>query len=122
MSLRSSSLTADQKTVLRSQIRNAAKLNDTFLFCRLLGHAWTPVEPDRDPMFGRLFVFECARCTSKRDDILTVDGTGRLLARSYRYAEGYLLQKRKASGKEQRGGRMLSADALRAELIRRDSR
>jgi hypothetical protein len=92
-----------------------------YLACRLVGHAWQRIAPDRDPMFGRIVVWECERCAAKRDDIVQ-SNDGSLLARSYRYPEGYLVPKRLRADTEGRGGRQFSVAALRIALLRRDDR
>ena len=102
---------------LRAQINRATKLPDVFLLCRLVGHAWHRILPDRPPPFGRLIVWECVRCGSKRDDVVR-DGDGMLLHRGYRYAEGYLLEK--PVDRKERGGRMVTVPALRVALLQRD--
>lgn len=103
---------------LKAQVAVARGLSDTYLLCRLVGHSWARIIPDRVPTFGRIVVWECGRCGTKRDDIVqAIDG--HLLQRMYRYAEGYTLKKSLTNG-EDRGGRMVSVSALRIALMIRD--
>lgn len=104
---------------LKDQVAVARGLSDAHLLCRLVGHAWGRIIPDRVPMFGRIVVWKCHRCGSKRDDIVQADD-GRLLQRVYRYADGYKLEKHLIDGQENRGGRMVSVKALRIALVIRD--
>lgn len=107
-----------ERKQFRSQIDRAAQLPDHFLLCRLVGHSWERILPDRTPMFGRLVVWQCHRCDTKRDDIVQSQD-GSLLARVYRYPEGYLAKKT-GKAKSERGGRRFSTPALRIALLRRD--
>lgn len=89
-----SSMTKEQRAELAKALRQLDRLSIDYLTCRLFGHAWFPIPPDREPLFGRLIVLECSRCHSKRDDIFDV-AWGKVLVRTYRYAEGYQLQRNK---------------------------
>jgi hypothetical protein len=55
--------------------------------CRTIGHCWYPVDAERRPAFGTLWVLRCERCQARRDDIVDVHGD--LSSRAYDYAEGY---------------------------------
>lgn len=111
---------AQRRRQFQRQVSTASRLKDEHLACRLVGHAWQRIVPDRAPQFGRIVVWDCQRCGSKRDDIIQPND-GSLLARVYRYAEGYLVEKPKTTETdEMRGGRQLTAPALRIALLRRD--
>lgn len=110
---------AEERRKFQRQVATASRLKDAHLACRLVGHSWRRIVPDRAPQFGRIVVWECSRCESKRDDIIQPND-GSLLARVYRYAEGYLVEKPMEADKELRGGRQLTAPALRIALLRRD--
>lgn len=107
---------SDDREILKAQQRRARHLDDLHLLCRLVGHRWDRVLPDREPLFGRLVCWECGSCGTVRDDIVDPQ-FGRLLARSYRYPSGYQLKR----NTNERGGRLLSSQALRTELLRRDT-
>jgi len=87
-------MTPEERQQFARMVREAETLPENYLLCRTVGHAWSPVAPDREPMFGRLLVWECVRCTTKRDDIFDTRWGG-LIARSYRYAEGYIIKRDK---------------------------
>lgn len=109
----------EARKLFNAQIRAAVSLTDEFLLCRLVGHMWQRIVPDRAPPFGRIVVWECFRCESKRDDIVQ-SNDGSLLARTYRYSEGYLIPR--PTGVKRQGGRQVSAGALRIALLRRDDK
>lgn len=90
------------------QIEMAKNLDRQHRRCRLVGHSWHRIQPDREPQFGVLMVWECERCTTKRDDIV-MRNSGELLSRAYRYATGYQIRIANRS----RGGRALPTTALR---------
>lgn len=94
----------------------ANALPDEHLLCRLVGHNWERQVPDRVPPFGRIVSWTCKRCTSVRDDIIA-PANGDLLARTYRYAEGYVQK----PDREHRGqGHRMPVPVLRLALMRRD--
>lgn len=102
-----------KKKVLITQMVRARDLTDDFLDCRSLRHAWQEVQPDREErMLGELHTYQCTRCLTIRDDIIS-PRFGELLGRAYRYAPGYRMEA------PEDGSRIFSADALRAERIRR---
>lgn len=101
-----------EKRELLAQQARARGLDDTFLDCRSLGHAWQQCAPDRKPAFGELFVYQCLRCQSIRDDLVSAK-FGELLSRGYRMAPGY------HQPLPEDGTRLFSAAALRAERRRR---
>ena len=105
-------LTDKERRELLAQQSRARDLSDTFLDCRSLGHAWQQCAPDRKPQFGELQVFQCLRCLSIRDDLVS-SKYGELLSRGYRMAPGYL------QPVPEDGTRLFSAAALRAERRRR---
>jgi hypothetical protein len=107
-------LTEKERKELLAQQSRARELSDTFLDCRSLGHAWSQCAPDRKPQFGELQVFQCTRCLSIRDDLVS-SKYGELLSRGYRMAPGYMIPK------PEDGTRTFSAAALRAERRRRMS-
>lgn len=102
-------------TVDRDALALAITLSDDHLLCRLVGHQWERVLPDRAPPFGRIVSWQCKRCLTLRDDIIA-PATGDLLARTYRYPEGYKQTYDKSRGQ---GGRM-PVPVLRLALMRRD--
>lgn len=69
-------------------------LLDSYLKCKTVGHQWDDFTPHRKPpAFGALQAWLCIRCTSERHDVVSwVDGS--LIAREYRYPEGYRLAER----------------------------
>lgn len=101
-----------ERRELLAQQSRARDLSDTFLDCRSLGHAWQQCQADRKPQFGELFVYQCQRCLSIRDDIISAK-YGELLSRGYRMAAGY------HQPLPEDGTRLFSAAALRAERRRR---
>lgn len=101
----------ERKELLAQQSR-ARGLSDTFLNCRSLGHAWQQCAPDRKPQFGELQVYQCLRCLSIRDDLVSAK-FGELLSRGYRMTPGYHMPL------PEDGTRLFSAAALRAERRRR---
>ena len=105
-------LTDRERRELLAQQSRARELSDTFLDCRSLGHSWSQCAPDRKPQFGELQVFQCQRCLSIRDDLVSAK-YGELLSRGYRMAPGYHIPK------PEDGTRTFSAAALRAERRRR---
>lgn len=105
-------LTDQERRALLAQQARARELSDTFLDCRALGHAWQQCAPDRKPQFGELQVFQCLRCLSIRDDLVS-SKYGELLSRGYRMAPGYMQHP------PEDGTRLYSAAALRAERRRR---
>ena len=105
-------LTDKERRELLAQQARARDLTDVFLDCRSLGHAWLQCAPDRKPQFGELQVFQCQRCLSIRDDIVSAK-YGELLSRGYRMAPGYI------QPVPEDGTRLFSAAALRAERRRR---
>lgn len=105
-------LTDKERRELLAQQARARDLSDTFLDCRSLGHAWQQCAPDRKPQFGELQVFQCLRCRSIRDDLVSAK-YGELLSRGYRMAPGYHMPV------PEDGTRTFSAAALRAERRRR---
>jgi hypothetical protein len=105
-------LTDRERRELYAQQARARDLPDNFLDCRSLGHAWTQCAPDRKPQFGELQVFQCQRCLSIRDDLVSAK-YGELLSRGYRPAPGYQIPK------PEDGTKTFSAAALRAERRRR---
>lgn len=105
-------LTDRERRELLAQQARARDLSDTFLDCRSLGHSWSQCAPDRKPQFGELQVFQCHRCLSIRDDLVSAK-YGELLSRGYRMAPGYHIPK------PEDGTRTFSAAALRAERRRR---
>lgn len=105
-------LTDKERRELLAQQARARELSDTFLDCRSLGHSWMQCAPDRKPQFGELQVFQCTRCLSIRDDLVS-SKYGELLSRGYRMAPGYHLPL------PEDGTRTFSAAALRAERRRR---
>jgi hypothetical protein len=107
-------LTDKERRDLLAQQSRARELSDTFLDCRALGHAWQQCAPDRKPQFGELQVFQCLRCLSIRDDLVS-SKYGELLSRGYRMAPGYLMPV------PEDGSRLFSAAALRAERRRRSA-
>ena len=107
-------LTDKERRELLAQQSRARDLSDTFLDCRSLGHSWSQCAPDRKPQFGELQVFQCTRCLSIRDDLVS-SKYGELLSRGYRMAPGYMIPK------PEDGTKTFSAAALRAERRRRMS-
>lgn len=105
-------LTEKERRDLLAQQSRARDLSDIFLDCRSLGHSWTQCAPDRKPQFGELQVFQCQRCMSIRDDLVS-SKYGELLSRGYRMAPGYM------QPVPEDGSRLYSAAALRAERRRR---
>lgn len=105
-------LTDKERRELLAQQSRARSLSDTFLDCRSLGHSWNQCAPDRKPQFGELQVFQCLRCLSIRDDLVSAK-YGELLSRSYRMTPGY------HQPLPEDGSRLFSAAALRAERRRR---
>jgi len=105
-------LTERERKQLLAQQARARGLSDSFLDCRSLGHAWRQCAPDRKPQFGELQVYQCLRCLSIRDDIISAK-FGELLSRGYRMAAGYQIPV------PEDGTRTFSAAALRAERRRR---
>lgn len=105
-------LTDRERRALLAQQARARELSDIFLDCRSLGHYWTQCAPDRKPQFGELQVFQCGRCLSIRDDLVS-SKFGELLSRGYRMAPGY------HQPLPEDGTRLYSAAALRAERRRR---
>lgn len=102
-----------KKKELIAQMVRARDLSDEFLDCRSLRHAWQEVQPDRDKLtLGEVHTYQCLRCLTVRDDIVS-PRFGELLGRSYRYAPGYRVET------PEDGTRVFSADALRAERLRR---
>lgn len=101
----------ERKELLAQQAR-ARNLTNTFLDCRSLGHAWQQCAPDRKPQFGELQVYQCLRCYSIRDDLVSAK-YGELLSRGYRMVPGY------HQPLPEDGTRLFSAAALRAERRRR---
>lgn len=83
----------DRKEFAR-MVREAEKLPENYLLCRCVGHAWSPIAPDRIPPWGRILTWECVRCSTKRDDIFD-NRYGKLSVRTYRYAEGYIIARPK---------------------------
>lgn len=60
------------------------------LLCRRFGHAWDTYTAQRLPgRKGWDEVHRCVRCDSLRHQVLDKDGD--ITAKSYRYAEGYIL-------------------------------
>jgi len=105
-------LTDKERRELLAQQSRARNLSDIFLDCRSLGHSWSQCAPDRKPQFGELQVFQCGRCLSIRDDLVS-SKYGELLSRGYRMAPGY------HQPLPEDGTRLFSAAALRAERRRR---
>jgi len=105
-------LTDKERRELLAQQSRARDLSDIFLDCRSLGHSWHQCAPDRKPQFGELQVFQCARCLSICDDLVSAK-YGELLSRGYRMAPGY------HQPLPEDGTRLFSAAALRAERRRR---
>src|SRR5262245_8448049 len=105
-------LTDKARKELFAQQSRARDLPDDFLDCRSLGHAWQQCAPDRKPQFGELQVYQCLRCLSIRDDLVSAK-YGELLSRGYRMAPGY------HQPLPEDGTRLFSAAALRAERRRR---
>lgn len=105
-------LTDKERRELLAQQSRARELPDHFLDCRSLGHAWQQCAPDRKPQFGELQVYQCLRCLSIRDDLVS-SKYGELLSRGYRMAPGY------HQPLPEDGSRLFSAAALRAERRRR---
>ena len=105
-------LTDKERRDLLAQQSRARDLSDIFLDCRSLGHSWLQCAPDRKPQFGELQVFQCGRCLSIRDDLVSAK-YGELLSRGYRMAPGY------HQPLPEDGSRLFSAAALRAERRRR---
>lgn len=69
-------------------------LLDEFLKCKVVGHAWDEFIPHRKPpKFGDLMAWLCVRCQTERHDIVSW-ADGGLVAREYRYPEGYQLAER----------------------------
>lgn len=105
-------MTDTERRALLAQQSRARELPDHFLDCRSLGHAWQQCAPDRKPKFGELQVYQCLRCLSIRDDMVS-SKFGELLSRGYRMAPGY------HQPLPEDGTRLFSAAALRAERRRR---
>ena len=105
-------MTDKERRELLAQQARARELSDVFLDCRSLGHAWLQCAPDRKPQFGELQVFQCQRCLSIRDDLVS-SKYGELLSRGYRMTPGY------HQPLTEDGTRLFSAAALRAERRRR---
>jgi hypothetical protein len=105
-------LTDKERRELLAQQSRARELSDTFLDCRSLGHSWLQCAPDRKPQFGELQVFQCQRCLSIRDDLVS-SKYGELLSRGYRMTPGYHMPL------PEDGTKLFSAAALRAERRRR---
>ena len=101
-----------ERKVLLAQIKRARDLPSEFLECRLLGHAWREVQPDRQTAVGEQHTYQCLRCLNIRDDVIAPK-MGELLTRGYRHVPGYLMEA------PEDGSRVLSAAALRAERARR---
>lgn len=87
-------LTPEERREFARMVKEAEKLPENFLLCRCVGHAWSPIAPDRQPPWGRLLVWQCVRCETKRDDIFD-SRWGKLTTRTYRYAEGYIIARPK---------------------------
>lgn len=96
----------------------ATTLPQEFLICRLSGHAWEPVTPDREPPLGApLICWECRRCTTRRYDSFDARW-GALIARTYAYAERYLMHRTDGA----RGHQPLHRAAVRVAFSRKDSK
>jgi hypothetical protein len=104
--------------LLEKQMKRAADSATEHLACRqgALNHAWQAVKPDWDPKVKGVkpMAYQCTRClTIKRQNVSV--RYGELMARpNYQYPEGFVL--RRAEGEK---GRLLSAQAVRAEFIKR---
>lgn len=98
-----------------SEVTELAKeMKQAYLECRELGHLWRPwmAQEIRDERLGRHWerTLRCGRCRSKRNQILTSNGS--VVSNSYSYADGYV---NKGLGRIVGEAR----DALRAESLRR---
>jgi hypothetical protein len=105
-------LTDQERKLLKNQRERAKQLADDHLECRLFGHQWGEVKPDRTPQFGELHVYQCRRCRMLRDDV-EAPRWREILHRSYRQPPGYRVKT------PDNGERAFSAAALRAERARR---
>lgn len=76
--------------------RDIKRLDEGFLACRDLGHAWSELERESvraiyaKTSFGWLRVFVCERCTTERKQI--IDTYGEVTSNSYVYPDGYQLE------------------------------
>lgn len=64
---------------------------DQFVRCRALGHTWegyVPFPPMAAPSFGWRMSLRCASCGTERHDLVS-HRDGDVLAREYRYPDGY---------------------------------
>lgn len=63
--------------------------DDPAVRCRTVGHAWDPFVPVgmRRPSFGARLSLLCGSCGTERHDL--VNAAGDVLAREYRYRDGY---------------------------------
>jgi hypothetical protein len=65
----------------------AKRKNYAYLDCRAYGHAWTPIELEKEPSFGIAVDFMCQRCATHRRDIIARNGM--LTSRFYSYPDNY---------------------------------
>jgi hypothetical protein len=62
-------------------------MNDPFLRCRSIGHAWYDCDADRPGSWGTPFAVRCERCSTYRQ--FNLDSNGDVVGRRYQYPEGY---------------------------------
>lgn len=70
-------------------------LNNEFLRCRVIGHAWDEVDGifDRPPSFGVAYDLRCTRCGMIARDIISEWTGERLSSRRYVQPTGYAHKK-----------------------------
>jgi hypothetical protein len=94
-----------------SRRADLARLDAAYVECRSWGHQWDTFRPlRRRAAWGVLLSLRCERCGCERHD--TIDSTGQVSAREYKYPDGY-----KLAGERQ--GDRLTAGELRLEVLRR---
>lgn len=65
-------------------------IDDAFLLCRDLGHAWAPSDVKISRKYGEIHrVLRCRSCPTERTQVLALDGG--LMRNKYAYPEGYTL-------------------------------
>lgn len=69
--------------------RVAEAVSDVSIVCRDLSHAWTPHGASVIDG-GFLRTLRCRVCRTLRDEVLT--STGTVVARAYRYPQGYVIK------------------------------
>jgi hypothetical protein len=99
---------------MTNKIEFLANLDDEFLECRDLRHAWVGALWFQEPDGTVIRVTKCARCETRREEVIDMSAQSGVASRTYLYPKGYQWHRTKDSDDAR-----LSSHDVRMEVLER---